>query len=171
MTGKVTVIFPGFQGFPGAVGTLSPPCFCHHDPPHPTMNVNFLTHPAPPTMNVDFLTHSPWMWTSWPTPSHPMSPWCGFYNPPHHGCGLMTPETFLSITSLEFMGWIPFDRQNSNLAFADPGGTAGVCPPRVQILSFWHTNFLKRSHLGSWRPPTRSAPPLREILDPPLPSL
>ena len=22
MTGKVTVIFPGFQGFPGAVGTL-----------------------------------------------------------------------------------------------------------------------------------------------------
>ena len=23
MTGKVTVIFPGFQGFPGAVGTMT----------------------------------------------------------------------------------------------------------------------------------------------------
>ena len=39
------------------------------------------------------------------------------------------------------------------------GGAAGARPPRVQILSFWHTNFSKRSCLGSWRPPTRSAPP------------
>ena len=31
-------------------------------------------------------------------------------------------------------------------------------PLRVQILSFWHTNFSKRSHLRSWHPPTRSAP-------------
>ena len=52
---------------------------------------------------------------------------------------------------------------------ADPGGAAGARPPlRVQILSFWHTNFSKCSRLGSWRPPTRSARPLREILDPPL---
>ena len=36
------------------------------------------------------------------------------------------------------------------------GGSSGRrrrAPPRVQILSFWHTNFLKRSCLGSWRPP------------------
>ena len=26
MTGKVTLIFPGFQGFPGAVGTLGEGC-------------------------------------------------------------------------------------------------------------------------------------------------
>ena len=41
-------------------------------------------------------------------------------------------------------------------------------PPRVQILSFRHTNFTKCSRLGSWCPPMRLAPPLREILDPPL---
>ena len=42
----------------------------------------------------------------------------------------------------------------------------GVCPgqppPRVQILSFRHTKFLKRNRLRSPRPPTRS-------YDPPLP--
>ena len=33
-------------------------------------------------------------------------------------------------------------------------------PLRVQILSFWHTNFSKCSHLGSWRPPYEvGAPP------------
>ena len=46
------------------------------------------------------------------------------------------------------------------------GGAAGVCPPQVQILSFWHINFSKCSCLGSWHPPMRSAPPLWEILDP-----
>ena len=50
------------------------------------------------------------------------------------------------------------------------GGSRGgrhrhVPPPRVEILSFWHTNFTKRSRLGSWHPPMRLAPPLREILD------
>ena len=46
------------------------------------------------------------------------------------------------------------------------GGSRGrrrrAPPLRVQILSFWHTNFSKRSRLGSWRPPTRSAPPYRK---------
>ena len=45
------------------------------------------------------------------------------------------------------------------LTLADPGGAAGARPLMVQILSFWHTNFTKRSHLGSWRPPIRLAPP------------
>ena len=48
------------------------------------------------------------------------------------------------------------------------GGAASVHPLRVQILSFRHTNFMKHSHLGSWRPPMRLAPPLQEILDLPL---
>ena len=40
------------------------------------------------------------------------------------------------------------------------GDAAGVHPPPwVQILSFWHTNFLKCSHLRSWHSPMRSAPP------------
>ena len=35
-----------------------------------------------------------------------------------------------------------------------------MSPPRVQILSFWHTNFTKCSCLGSWRPPYEvGAPP------------
>ena len=37
-------------------------------------------------------------------------------------------------------------------------------PLWVQILSFWHTNFLKHSHLGSWCPPWGWHPPW-EILD------
>ena len=32
-------------------------------------------------------------------------------------------------------------------------------PPRVQILSFWHTNFFKRSRLGSWHPLRGWRPP------------
>ena len=33
-------------------------------------------------------------------------------------------------------------------------GAPPACTPLwVQILSFWHTNFSKRSRLGSWRPP------------------
>ena len=51
---------------------------------------------------------------------------------------------------------------------ADLGGVPGARPLRVQILSFWHTKFSKRNRLGSQRPPARSTPPLREILDPPL---
>ena len=50
------------------------------------------------------------------------------------------------------------------------GGSRGAppaCTPWVQILSFWHTNFSKRSRLGSWHPPRGRRPP-REILDPPL---
>ena len=49
------------------------------------------------------------------------------------------------------------------------GGAAGVRPHlRVEILLFWHTNFLKCSCLGSQCPPMRWAPPW-EILDLPLP--
>ena len=48
------------------------------------------------------------------------------------------------------------------------GGSRGHAPLRVQILSFWHTNFMKRSHFWSPCPPMRSTPPLREILDLPL---
>ena len=54
------------------------------------------------------------------------------------------------------------------------GGSRGRrrrAPLRVQILSFWHTNFSKRSHLGSWRPPYEVGAPLREILDPLLISI
>ena len=40
-------------------------------------------------------------------------------------------------------------------------------PPRVQILSFRHTKFLKRNCLGSQRP-LRGSRPLRKILDSPL---
>ena len=36
----------------------------------------------------------------------------------------------------------------------DLGGVPGACPPRVQSLSFRHTKFSKRNHLGSRRPPT-----------------
>ena len=44
------------------------------------------------------------------------------------------------------------------------GGSRGAppahAPLRVQILSFWHTNFSKCSRLGSWRPPYEvGAPP------------
>ena len=55
---------------------------------------------------------------------------------------------------------------------ADLGGRARHAPPlRVQILSFWHAKFSKRSRLGGPRPPLRGPrPPLREILDPPLPN-
>ena len=42
------------------------------------------------------------------------------------------------------------------------GGSRGRCwraPPRVQILSFWHTNFLKCSHIGSCTPLRGRRPP------------
>ena len=47
------------------------------------------------------------------------------------------------------------------MAVADPEGAPGTPPKRVLILTFWHTNFMKRSRIMSWRP-------LRETLDPPL---
>ena len=53
-----------------------------------------------------------------------------------------------------------FSFQKDTVTFGQSsGGSRGGCrrrapPLRVQILSFWHTNFSKRSRLGSWRPPT-----------------
>ena len=48
----------------------------------------------------------------------------------------------------------------------DSGGAPLVCAPlQVQILSFWHTNFSKCSHLRSWCLPYEVGTPLREILD------
>ena len=44
-------------------------------------------------------------------------------------------------------------------SLVDLVGVPGARPPRVQILSFWHTKFLKCNHLGSPHPPTRSTPP------------
>ena len=46
------------------------------------------------------------------------------------------------------------------------GAPLARAPLQVQILSFWHTNFSKRSRLGSWHPPTRLAPPYGKSLDP-----
>ena len=54
----------------------------------------------------------------------------------------------------------------AHISVVDPGGSTGMRPPRGQILSFWHTNFSKRSCLGSWRSPYEVGAPLREILDP-----
>ena len=48
---------------------------------------------------------------------------------------------------------------SENLSLADAGGATDACPLRVQILSLWHTNFLKCSRLGSWHPAMRWAPP------------
>ena len=49
------------------------------------------------------------------------------------------------------------------------GGAPDARPLWVQILSFWHAKFLKRSRLGDARaPPYEVHAPLREILDPPL---
>ena len=53
--------------------------------------------------------------------------------------------------------------QPPSLGGLTSGGSRGAppvhAPPWVQILSFWHTNFSKRSCLGSWHPSTRSMPP------------
>ena len=46
------------------------------------------------------------------------------------------------------------------------GATLVRAPLWVHILSFLHTNFSKRSCLGSWRPPYEVGAPLREIIDP-----
>ena len=56
-------------------------------------------------------------------------------------------------------------------ALADPRGQAHPtrAPLRVPFLLFRHTNFSKRSHIGSRCPPYEvGAPLLRQILDPPL---
>ena len=54
------------------------------------------------------------------------------------------------------------------LGVACPAHAPPPSPPRVQILSFRHTKFLKRNHLGSPRPSYEVHAPLQEILDPPL---
>ena len=49
------------------------------------------------------------------------------------------------------------------------GCAAAHAPPQQdQFLSFSHTFSLKSVSVGGWRPPNGSAPPQREILDPPL---
>ena len=49
------------------------------------------------------------------------------------------------------------------------GGSRGhTRPPRVQILSFLYTNFLKNHCMRPWRPHGVGTSPLWEILDPPL---
>ena len=51
------------------------------------------------------------------------------------------------------------------------GHTRCTPPLSIPILSFWHANFTKHTHIGSCTPPlTRLALPLREILDSPLKS-
>ena len=51
------------------------------------------------------------------------------------------------------------------------GGSKGAhpawAPLKGPILLFWHTNFMKCSHVRSWHP-VRGWSPLREILDPSL---
>ena len=59
---------------------------------------------------------------------------------------------------------LPAKQQNMPpITVADPGWgvpPARAPPLRVQVLSFWHTNFSKQSHLGSWCPPYEvGAPP------------
>ena len=55
------------------------------------------------------------------------------------------------------------------LPLADLEGAYPVhAPLRIQILSFWHTQFETRNRLGSPGPLWSPRPPLREILDPPL---
>ena len=58
-------------------------------------------------------------------------------------------------------GQIPLDFWKvKSVSLAGSRGRAGTrAPPRSQILSFWHTKFSKRNHLGTTiRPPTRSTP-------------
>ena len=54
---------------------------------------------------------------------------------------------------------------------ADPGGAAGARPPPPQGFRFFRFDiqiFRNRATSGVGAPPTRLAPPLQEILDPPL---
>ena len=59
--------------------------------------------------------------------------------------------------------FISWHFSGGTFSVADPGGCCRHVPPlHVHILSFWHTNFLKRSYLRSWHPPMRSVPPYRK---------
>ena len=49
-----------------------------------------------------------------------------------------------------------------SISIGGSGGRHRHAPPRVPILSFWHTNFSKRSHLGSWCPPYEVGAPYRK---------
>ena len=65
-------------------------------------------------------------------------------------------------------GGAPQIRQCYSSSVADPGGVPPARTPlRVQIL-FDIQNFRNVAASGVGAPPTRLAPPLREILDPPL---
>ena len=67
---------------------------------------------------------------------------------------------FILIVIYQYHGQ-PTISERSPSSVADPGGGGATWahPPRVQILSFWHTNFSKRSCLGSWRPLQGWRPP------------
>ena len=66
---------------------------------------------------------------------------------------------------------LPLDSHPSRARpLADLGGVPGAHPLRVQILSFRHMKFLKHNRLGS-PPPYEVHSPLREIRDPPLPTM
>ena len=76
-------------------------------------------------------------------------------------CPLVTPcHIFLLLTI----------RKDMTSHIGGSKGRAGARPssPRVQILLYRHTKFSKSNHLKTPCPPTRSMPPLREILGPPL---
>ena len=83
---------------------------------------------------------------------------------------IISIETCKELTSLQVS--MLMIREKS--AYLTIGGSRGAHPahappPRVPILLFSHTKFLKHNRLGSpTPPPMRSTPPLREILDPPL---
>ena len=57
-----------------------------------------------------------------------------------------------------------------HIPLADPSGGRRRCAPpqQDQFLSFSHMFLLKSVCIGGWCPPNGSAPPQREILDPPL---
>ena len=58
---------------------------------------------------------------------------------------------------------------NVSLHWQIQGALLACAPLSDQILSFLHTNFLECHCIRPWHPPYRvSAPPLQEILDPPL---
>ena len=63
------------------------------------------------------------------------------------------------------------DLCNRGMTNGDPTGAHAArvsIPLTVQIHSFCHINFTKRSHVGSWHPLQGGHPLLWEILDPPL---
>ena len=61
-----------------------------------------------------------------------------------------------------------FTKLFTSYSLADPGGAAGGAPPQQdKFLSFSHV-FAKKCMRWRLVPPNGSAPPQREILDPPL---